>query len=84
VLAKLNASCGTLTVPENRNSTSQATLQLPVAIIPSVTQPSEPDPIVFMAGGPGQDALNQAPALVRSLWFKYAHDKSAFIVSTIN
>jgi pimeloyl-ACP methyl ester carboxylesterase len=64
VLAKLNASCGTLTVAENRNSTSQATIQLPVAIIPSVTQPPEPDPIVFMAGGPGQDALNQAPALV--------------------
>src|SRR5271156_2017586 len=64
VLTKLNASCGTLPVPENQNSTSQATIQLPVAIIPSVTQPPEPDPIVFMAGGPGQDALNQAPALV--------------------
>lgn len=62
-LASLNASCGTLTVPENRSNPGEGTVQLPVAIIPSVTQPPSPDPIVYMAGGPGADAISQASIL---------------------
>ncbi len=63
-LAKLSASCGTLTVPENRNDLTEGNVQLPVAIIPSATQPAEPDPILYMAGGPGTDAISQAQILV--------------------
>jgi pimeloyl-ACP methyl ester carboxylesterase len=62
-LAKLNASCGTLTAPQNRSNPNEGTVELPVAIIPSQTQPAQPDPIVYMAGGPGQNALSQAEIL---------------------
>ena len=59
-LASLNASCGTLTVPENRSNPSEGKVQLPVAIIPSQKQPADPDPVVYMAGGPGANAIAQA------------------------
>jgi pimeloyl-ACP methyl ester carboxylesterase len=62
-LAQLNASCGTLTAPENRSKRSEGNVQLPVAIIPSQKQPPAPDPIVYMAGGPGANAIEQAPIL---------------------
>ncbi len=65
-LAALNASCGTLTVPENRSKRSEGKVMLPVAILPSKTQPPAPDPIVYMAGGPGANAIGQA-ALLASL-----------------
>ena len=62
-LAALGASCGTLTVPENRSKRSEGKVQLPVAIVPSKTQPPAPDPIVYMAGGPGANAIGQATIL---------------------
>ncbi|MGC1678848.1 MAG: alpha/beta hydrolase [Candidatus Binataceae bacterium] len=63
-LAKLNASCGTLTAPENRSERSEGKVQLPVAIIPSQNQPAQSDPVVYMAGGPGANAIGQAQDLV--------------------
>jgi pimeloyl-ACP methyl ester carboxylesterase len=63
-LASLNAACGTLTVPEKRGDPKEAKVQLPVVIVPSKTQPPEPDPIVYMAGGPGANAIAQAQDLV--------------------
>jgi pimeloyl-ACP methyl ester carboxylesterase len=63
-LAALGATCGTLTAPQNRGNPKEGKVQLPVAIIPSQTQPPGPDPIVYMAGGPGQNALDQAGILV--------------------
>ena len=63
-LASLNAACGTLTVPEKRSDPKEGKVQLPVVIVPSKTQPAEPDPIVYMAGGPGGNAIAQAQILV--------------------
>ncbi|MGO9453315.1 MAG: alpha/beta fold hydrolase [Candidatus Binataceae bacterium] len=63
-LASLNATCGTLTATENRSNPSEGKVQLPVAIVPSQIQPPEPDPIVYMAGGPGANAIAQAQDLV--------------------
>jgi len=62
-LAALNATCGTLTAPQNRSKPSEGKVQLPVAIIPSKTQPASPDPVVYMAGGPGANAIGQAAIL---------------------
>lgn len=64
VLANLKASCGNLVVPQNRSKLSEGMIRMPVAIIPSVTQPALPDPIVYMAGGPGANAIAQAQVLV--------------------
>ena len=64
-MTALNATCGTLTVPENRSNPKEGKVQLAVAIVPSLSkEPSQPDPVVYMAGGPGANAIGQAKDLV--------------------
>ncbi|WP_231987799.1 alpha/beta fold hydrolase [Mycobacterium sp. 852002-51152_SCH6134967] len=55
------ARCGELVVPEDRTKAGGRTLRLAVAIIPSETQPPSSDPIVFLTGGPGGDAVADPP-----------------------
>ncbi|OBK13858.1 alpha/beta fold hydrolase [Mycobacterium asiaticum] len=55
------AQCATLVVPENRTKPGGRTLRLAVAVIPAQTQPAAPDPIVFVTGGPGEDAIMDPP-----------------------
>ena len=45
-------------VPENRATPNGRTIRLAVAIIPAATQPAQPDPVVFMTGGPGAAAIH--------------------------
>lgn len=54
------ARCGTLTVPENRAKSSGRTIELGVAIVPALAATPKPDPIVWLAGGPGDDAVGEA------------------------
>ncbi|MFF3859988.1 alpha/beta fold hydrolase [Streptomyces sp. NPDC002209] len=54
------ARCGTLTVPENRAEPSGRTIGLGVAIVPAATDKPKADPIVWLAGGPGDDAVGEA------------------------
>ena len=49
--------CGVLTVPENRDRPQQAQVRLPVATVRSQAATKAPDPIVYLAGGPGQAAF---------------------------
>ncbi|WP_327256239.1 alpha/beta hydrolase [Streptomyces sp. NBC_01244] len=58
------ARCGTLTVPENRAEPSSRTIRLGVAIVPAVADTPRPDPIVWLAGGPGDDAVGEAKMAV--------------------
>lgn len=49
--------CGTLTVAESRRAPTGKTIQLAVAIVRSPGPTTRPDPVLFLAGGPGQSAL---------------------------
>lgn len=49
--------CGYLTVPENRSLDEGAKIELAVAILRAAGTPVEPDPIAYLAGGPGSSAL---------------------------
>jgi pimeloyl-ACP methyl ester carboxylesterase len=49
--------CGTLTVAESRQRPEGRTIQLAVAIVRSPNPEKRPDPVLFLAGGPGQPAL---------------------------
>jgi len=60
------ARCGVLVVPENRSTANSRTIRLAVAIIPAATQPAQPDPVVFMTGGPGAAAIHDIPFLVEA------------------
>ncbi|MEU3774618.1 alpha/beta fold hydrolase [Streptomyces sp. NPDC032472] len=58
------ARCGTLTVPENRAEPNGRTVKLGVAVVPAVAAEPKPDPIVWLAGGPGDDAVGEAKMAV--------------------
>ena len=72
------ARCGYLVVPENRSKSSERTIRLAVAILPSHQQPPQPDPIVFMTGGPGESAINTIPFLVEA---GINHDRDVIIMN---
>ncbi|WP_030198140.1 alpha/beta hydrolase [Streptomyces sp. NRRL S-87] len=67
------ARCGTLTVPEKRSRAKGSkghegheghpgrTITLAVAIMPAESGTPAPDPIVWLAGGPGDDAVSEIP-----------------------
>src|SRR5436190_22304361 len=54
------AQCGTVEVPENREQPGGRRIGIFVAILPANTLRPEPDPLVILAGGPGQAASSIA------------------------
>lgn len=52
------AYCSELVVPENRAAPNNASLTLYVARVPALTAAPQPDPLVLIAGGPGQSAVD--------------------------
>lgn len=52
--------CGYLLVPENRTEETSATIRIPVAIIRTLSENPQPDPVVFLHGGPGGAPLTSA------------------------
>ncbi|WP_371502748.1 alpha/beta hydrolase [Kitasatospora sp. NBC_00374] len=53
------ARCGTLTVPENRARPNGRKITLGVEIVPAASGRPAPDPVVWFAGGPGDDAVSE-------------------------
>ncbi|MBI5291236.1 MAG: alpha/beta fold hydrolase [Chloroflexi bacterium] len=54
--ARFKAKCGTLTVFENRAAAAGRTINLRIAVLPAISRSPAPDPLFFLAGGPGQAA----------------------------
>ncbi|MCE2513977.1 MAG: alpha/beta fold hydrolase [Acidobacteria bacterium] len=54
------ARCGSLTVFEDRAAGAGRTLDLEIVVIPAVSDNADPDPLFFLAGGPGQAATDLA------------------------
>ena len=55
LIGDVDADCGTITVPENRDEPNGQTLDIHFAVIPAQNR-AAPDPIFMLAGGPGQAA----------------------------
>jgi pimeloyl-ACP methyl ester carboxylesterase len=55
------ARCTTVTVPEG--GATDRTIDLNVAVLPALNRRPRPDPLVFIAGGPGQAATESYPIL---------------------
>ncbi|MBB5120211.1 transporter [Streptomyces eurocidicus] len=64
VAALEKARCGTLTVPENRAEPDGRQIALGVAVVPAATGKPKPDPVVWLAGGPGDDAVGEAKTAI--------------------
>lgn len=56
-----HARCGQLIVPENRERSGSPKIRLSVAIVASRSSHRKNDPIVWLAGGPGDDAITEIP-----------------------
>ena len=54
------ARCGTLEVPEDRAKPDGRHIGIFVAVLPANTLSPKPDPLVILAGGPGQSATSLA------------------------
>ena len=53
---EVDAECGTLVVPLNPNDPDGETIELFVAVVPALAEQPSPDPLVVIAGGPGEAA----------------------------
>ncbi|MEN9938585.1 MAG: hypothetical protein RLZZ387_5164 [Chloroflexota bacterium] len=53
----VEVECGYLTVPERRDQPTGRTVRIHVAVFKSAAASPAPDPVVYLEGGPGGDAL---------------------------
>ncbi len=60
---RVEARCGALAVPEDRSDPSSRQINLNIAVLPAVSRNPQPDPLFFLAGGPGQAAAETYPQL---------------------
>jgi len=58
------AECGKLSVPENRQNPSK-TIDLNIAVIRSTSAEKVNDPLILLAGGPGQGAVDTFAGIVK-------------------
>ncbi len=61
-MVAIEAQCATLDAPENHDAPKGRKIQLAVALIPAKNA-TQPDPVVIIAGGPGQAILDAYPML---------------------
>ena len=61
------AKCGTLLVPENRDTSIGPRIGLRIVVVPARLKPARADAFTYLAGGPGGAATEQT-AVVNSIW----------------
>ena len=54
-----NIDCGYLFVPETRDDSSSPSIQLAYAVLYAPTESPQPDPVIYLAGGPGGSAVKE-------------------------
>lgn len=59
----IKAECGKLTVYEDRLSQKGRQIDLNIAVIPAISRNPAPDPLFFLAGGPGEAATQSYPLI---------------------
>src|SRR5688572_23334071 len=59
----LDGYCGTVDVWENRQAQTGRRISLKVIVLPGARRAENPDPLFYLAGGPGQAATKEAAAI---------------------
>ena len=72
------ASCGYLVVPENRRQPNGRTIRLMVAKYPARSAENRPDPVVYLAGGPGDIAPLEVNGLIAA---DFIRDRDILVMS---
>jgi pimeloyl-ACP methyl ester carboxylesterase len=75
----VDAYCGTLAVHENRETRQGRMIDLKIILLPALGNQPEPDPLFFLAGGPGQGAAEMARPL-RELFRRVQADRDIVLV----
>ncbi len=60
---RVPAECGALEVPENRDEPDDRSIRLAIAVRRAVVRAKSPEPVFYLAGGPGQSAIESYVAL---------------------
>ncbi len=55
--------CGFVVVPEDHNDPDGATIKLAVAVVKDESADHQPDPVILLAGGPGEKVMQNALAM---------------------
>lgn len=74
-----DAYCGSLRVFENRTTKQGRQIDLNIVVLPALSPDSKPDPLFFLAGGPGQGAAKMAP-VVREMFRRVQTDRDIVLV----
>jgi pimeloyl-ACP methyl ester carboxylesterase len=74
-----DAFCGTLKVYENRVTKQGRQIDLNIVLLPALRADAQPDPVFFLAGGPGQGAARLART-VRELFRRVQNDRDIVLV----
>ena len=75
----VDAYCGSLTVFENRASKQGRRIDLNIVVLPALRADAKPDPLFFLAGGPGQGAAKMAKG-VREMFRLVLTDRDIVLV----
>jgi pimeloyl-ACP methyl ester carboxylesterase len=77
--APADAYCGTLRVFENRDTKQGRQIDLNIVVLPALRADAQPDPLFFLAGGPGQGAAKLA-RVVREMFRRVQNDRDLVLV----
>jgi pimeloyl-ACP methyl ester carboxylesterase len=75
----VDAYCGTLKVYENRETKQGRQIDLNIVVLPALRSDAAPDPLFFLAGGPGQGAAKLAK-VVRTIFQRVQTDRDIVLV----
>ena len=75
----VDAVCGTLKVFENRATKQGRQIDLNIVVLPALRADAAPDPLFFLAGGPGQGAATMAET-VRELFRQVLTERDIVLV----
>lgn len=72
-----NIDCGYLIVPEDRSDPNSPTIQLAYAILYAPDENVQPDPVIYLAGGPGGNAVGDVAGWLDT---PYLHDRDLILL----
>lgn len=75
----VDAYCGTLKVYENRETKQGRQIDLNIVLLPALRPDAQPDPLFFLAGGPGQGAARMAKP-IKELFRRVQNDRDIVLV----
>ncbi|MHB1414956.1 MAG: alpha/beta fold hydrolase [Chloroflexota bacterium] len=75
---RVAASCGKLTVPEDRSTAGGRQIDLNIAVVRAISNSPAPDALFYITGGPGQAATESFVTVSQA--FEKTHDKRDIVL----